>query len=174
MRNRRSALIPGLVLIALGAWFLAGTLGVRLPSLGDLWPIFPLGFGLASLGNYFIEGRRQHGLIFTGVSSTLVGALFFAITLGPLTWGDLGRLWPVFILIGGLAFVAQWLAQPSERGLLLPGLAALVVGGVLLLFTLNLLGGAVGQLATQLWPVLLILLGIGLLVSYVGRGRKQA
>jgi len=172
MSRRRGALMPGLVLIALGAWFLAGSLGLRLPALSDLWPIFPLGFGLVCLGQYFMEGRQNHGLIFTGVSSTLVGALFFAITLGPLDWGDLGRLWPVFIIISGLSFVAQWLVQPRERGLLLPGLSALAVGGVLLLFTLNLLGGAVGQLATQLWPVLLIVAGIGLLVSYLWRWRK--
>jgi len=118
MRNRRGAIFPGLVLIALGLWFLADALGWQLPSLGDLWPIFPLGFGLASLVNYFTGGRQNHGLVFSGVSSALIGALFFAITLGPLEWGDLGRLWPLFILISGLAFTVQWLVQPSERGLL--------------------------------------------------------
>ena len=174
MRQRRGAIFPGLVLIALGLWFLADALGWQLPGLGDLWPIFPLGFGLAGLVNYFVEGRQNPGLVFTGVSSALIGALFFAITLGPLEWGDLGRLWPLFVLIGGLAFTAQWLVQPSERGLLVPGLLGLVVGGVALLFTLNLLGAAAGQLAAQLWPVLLIVLGIGLLVSYWWRGRKPA
>jgi len=174
MNNRRGAWLPGLVLIALGGWFLADALGVALPGIGDLWPIFPLGFGLACLVNYFVGGRREPGLVFTGVSSTLIGALFFAITLGPLEWGDLGRLWPLFALIGGLAFLAQWLAQPSERGLLVPGLLGLLVGGVPLLFTLDLVDGAVGEWALRLWPVALILLGLGLLASYFWRGRKPA
>ena len=44
MRNRTGALIPGLLLVALGAWLLAGTLGVRLPSVATLWPEDPLGW----------------------------------------------------------------------------------------------------------------------------------
>lgn len=174
MNGRYGALFPGLLLIALGAWFLADALGVALPSLGDLWPVFSVGFGLACLVNYFLGGRREPGLVFMGVTSSLLGVLFFAITLGPLAWGDLGRLWPLFPLIAGLAFLAQWLTQPSERGLLVPGLLGLAVGGVPLLFTFDLLDGAVGEWILRLWPVLLILLGLGLLGSYFWRGRKPA
>jgi hypothetical protein len=174
MRQRRGALFPGLLLIGLGLWFLADTLGLALPGLAGLWPVFPAAFGLACLGQYFLESRENHGLVFIGVAATLVGALLFAITLGPLAWGDLGRLWPLFVIIGGLAFVAQWLAQPEVRGLLVPGLFGLTVGGVALLLTTNVLGSAAGQLAARLWPVLLIVLGLALLVSYLGRGRKPA
>jgi peptidoglycan/LPS O-acetylase OafA/YrhL len=173
VNNRRGAILPGIILIALGLWFLADALGLPLPGLGDLWPIFPLGFGLAMLAQYFIEGRRSEGLVFTGVSGTLIGAFFFTITLGPLSWGDLGIYWPVFPLIGGLAFLAQWLARPSERGLLVPALLGLGVGGLALLFTLNLLGSAADQIVANLWPAALILLGLGLLANYALSGRKK-
>src|SRR5438128_1361053 len=112
MRNRRGAFLPGLVLVLLGGWLMATTLGVRLPGLGQLWPVLPLFFGLAALVQYLAEGRRSEGLVFTGVSAALLGGFFLAITLGPLEWSDLGRLWPVFVLIGGAAFLAQWLARP--------------------------------------------------------------
>ena len=170
--RRRAALLPGLALVAVGQWLLAGSLGWKLPGLTALWPILPLGFGLGCLWQYFQEGRRNHGLVFTGLSAALVGVLFFTITVGVVQWGDLGRLWPVFVLIGGAAFIGQWLAQPSERGLLAPGLGALAIGAIALLFTLNLLGTAATELAVRLWPVLLIVLGAGLLVSYLWRGRK--
>lgn len=173
MNNRRGAILPGLILIALGLWFLVDALGVPLPGLGDLWPIFPFGFGVAMLAQYFIEGRRSEGLVFVGVAGTLVGAFFFAITLGPLSWGDLGTYWPVFPLIGGLAFLAQWLARPSERGLLVPALLGLAVGGVALLLTLGLLGSAADQIVANLWPAVLILLGLGLLANYAFTRRKQ-
>jgi hypothetical protein len=173
MNNRRGAIVPGFILIALGLWFLAETLGVRLPGLGDLWPIFPLGFGIAMLVQYFVGGRRDEGLVFTGVTGALIGAFFFAITLGPLDWGDLGELWPVFPLIAGVAFLAQWLVRPSERGLLVPAVGGLAVGGIGLLFTRNLLGEAAGQLIGNLWPVLLIVLGIGLLANYALSGRRK-
>lgn len=174
MNNRRGAIVPGLVLIALGIWFLADSLGLNLPGLGDLWPIFPLGAGLAFLVQYFIGGRQEEGLIFSGVAGVLTGALFFAITLGPLDWGDLGELWPLFPLIAGVAFLAQWLVKPGERGLLVPAGLGLAVGLVGLLFTLNLLGSAVAEQLGRLWPVVLILLGLGLLISYLLGGRRNS
>jgi hypothetical protein len=160
--------VPGLVLIALGVWFLADSLGLRLPGLGDLWPLFPLVSGLVFLAQFFLGGRRDEGLVFTGITAALTGAFFLSITLGPLDWGDLGRLWPVFALIGGLAFLVQWLVKPADRGLLVPAALGLLVGLIALLFTFNLLGEDVARL----WPLLLILLGLGLLISYVWGARR--
>ena len=173
MRNRRGAWIPGLMLILLGGWLLATTLGVRLPDLGQLWPILPLGFGLASLVQFFVEGRRSPGLVMTGVASALLGGFFLAITLGPLAWSDLDRYWPVFILISGVAFLAQWLARPGEVGLLVPAVLGLLVGLGGLALTLGYIEPAVSAQILRLWPVLLIVLGVGLLASYALRGREK-
>jgi hypothetical protein len=167
MPTRRGAFLPGLLLLLLGAWLLARNLGVPVPALDQLWPALPLVFGLGGLLQYFTGGRREDGLLFSGVAVVLTSAFFLAITLGALAWGDLGRLWPVFVLIGGVAFLAQWLARPSERGLLLPALLGLTVGGVALVFTLGLLNPAVTEQAARLWPLGLIVLGAGLLVSYL-------
>jgi FtsH-binding integral membrane protein len=173
MRNLRSAVIPGLLLIALGAWLLAGTLGVRLPSFETLWPVLLIVFGLAFVFQFFAEGRRSEGLVFTGVASTLLGAFFLAITLGPLTWNDAGRLWPAYVLIAGLAFLAQWLVRPSQRGLLVPALLALAVGAAALALTLGLVRADVARQITRLWPLLLIVLGLALLGGYVLSGRRK-
>ena len=88
MRRRSGAILPGLLLIALGAWLLAGTLGVRLPSVETVWPVGLLVFGVAFLVQFFAGGRRSEGLVFTGVATTLLGGFFLAITLGRLTWAD--------------------------------------------------------------------------------------
>ncbi len=175
MQNRRGAFLPGLLLILLGAWLLAGTLGVRLPDLSQLWPVVPLFFGLAALVRYFAEGRRSEGLVFSGVAAALIGAFFLAITLGPLEWGDLDRYWPVFVLIGGAAFLAQWLARPGETGLLVPAGLALVVGLGALALTRGLLDPALSAQVLLFWPVVLILLGLGLIIRYAlsGRARKE-
>jgi hypothetical protein len=173
MRNRRGAILPGLLLIALGAWLLALTLGVPLPGFDKIWPVLPLVFGLAVLVQFFAEGRRHDGLIFTGVAAALLGAFFLTITLGPLTWPALGRWWPVFVLIGGVAFTAQWLARPEERGLLVPAALAMVVGVVALALTLGLAGFTLSDQIIRLWPLLLILAGLGLLANYVVSGRKK-
>jgi hypothetical protein len=174
MRTRRGAVLPGLLLIALGAWLLARTLGVPLPGFEKIWPVLPLVFGLAVLVQFFAEGRRHDGLIFTGVAAALLGVFFLTITLGPLTWPDLGRWWPIFVLIGGVAFLAQWLARPDERGLLIPAVLALLVGLGALALTLGLAGFTLSDQIIRLWPLLLILAGLGLVANYiVGRRKKE-
>ncbi|MGH2521265.1 MAG: LiaI-LiaF-like domain-containing protein [Anaerolineales bacterium] len=169
MSNRRSAIIPGLILILLGGWLLAQNLGVGLPGLDQLWPGFPLFFGLAFLLQFFLGGRTDDGLVFVGVAATLIGAFFFAFTLGLLHWSDMGRYWPVFVLIGGAAFLAQWVVRPSQRGLLIPALMALLVGGVALLLTLGRASPALVEQVTKLWPLALIVAGLLTLAGYFFR-----
>ena len=120
MPHRRSTILPGLLLILLGAWLLARNLNLAVPGLDQLWPGFLVLFGLGFLGQYFASGRRDEGLVFMGVAGTLLGAFFLTITLGRLRWSDLGTYWPVVVLIGGAAFLGQWLAKPADRGLLVP------------------------------------------------------
>jgi hypothetical protein len=173
MSNRRGAILPGLFLILLGGWLLAQNLGARLPQIQNLWPAFPLVFGLAMLVRYFSEGRREEGLVFTGVAATLVGAFFFAFTLGPLEWAQMRDFWPVFVLIGSAAFFAQWLARPRNVGLLVPAVLALIVGGVFMLANTGALNRAMVNQLVKFWPVLLILGGLSSIASYLLRARRN-
>jgi hypothetical protein len=179
---KRGAIFPAVVLILLGLWFLAGNLGIKLPGMDAMWPIFPLGGGLLFLGSYLVD-RRDPGLIFVGVGATLIGAFFFLFTLRvPLPvagmqegvqWSDMGKLWPAYIVIGGLAFLALFLAQSyHEWGVFSVGALAVIVGCVAFTFTLGWLSGDVGKLLAQLWPLLLIIAGLAaLLQAVVGRPR---
>jgi hypothetical protein len=169
MARRRDAILPGLILIAIGAWLLARNLGLPLPGLGDIWPALLLLFGLSLLVQFFAGGRTDDGLVFAGVAGTLLGGFFLAITLGPLAWSDLAHLWPVFVLIGAITFFAQWLARPAERALLIPAGLALIVGLVALLLTMGGLDPAITSQLARLWPVVLIVAGLALLASYLRR-----
>jgi hypothetical protein len=179
---KRGAIFPAVVLILLGLWFLAGNLGIKLPGMDAMWPIFPLGGGLLFLGSYLVD-RRDPGLIFVGVGATLIGAFFFLFTLRvPLPvdgmregvrWSDMDKLWPAYVVIGGLAFLGLFLAQPyHEWGVFSVGALAVIVGCVAFTFTLGWLSGNVGRWLVQLWPLLLILAGLAaLLQAVVGRPR---
>ena len=169
--QRRGAFIPGFLLILFGAWLLAQNLGLPLPGLDVLWPIIPIVFGLSFLIQYFLGGRKEDGLVFTGLAATLTGAFFLEFTSGRLAWEAMSRYWPVFVLIGGLAFAAQWLVNPAQRGLLIPAGIALIVGLVAILFTLNLASPAFVEQVSKLWPLALILAGLGLLASHFFRDR---
>jgi hypothetical protein len=175
MRANRSAIIPGLFLIAIGVWLLAQNLGVSLPGLERLWPVFPLLGGLAFLIQYFGNGRRDDGLVFVGVAALLVGAFFFAFTLVPLRFDDggLNRWWPVFILIGAAAFFAQWLANVRAWGRLVAAGLALVIGALALASTQQVFSTELVTQLLRLWPLLLILLGVITLARVLYRGKDN-
>ncbi len=167
--RQRGAFIPGLILIVIGGWFLAANLGVRLPDLSALWPIFPLVGGLAAIFDYVRGGRHDSGKIFVGVAAVGVGVFFFMFTLGRLTWSQMGDYWPVFVLIGSAAFFAQWLVDPSRRGLLVPATITLIVGLIFLPETRRFLSPAVRDQLIQFWPLALIVLGLLVLVMNIRR-----
>jgi hypothetical protein len=157
----------------LGAYLLAQNLNVPLPGLDQLWPAFPLIFGLAFILQFFLGGRTDDGLIFVGMAGALVGAFFFLFTLGRLEWSQMGTYWPVFVVVGGVAFLAQWLVRPAQRGLLVPTFLALVVGLVALVLNLRLVNRELAEQISKLWPVLLILGGLAVLGQYFFRNRRE-
>ena len=158
---RRGAVIPALVLILLGIYLLLAELNVGIPGWDVIWPIFPFAGGLAFLGSFVFGQRRDPGQVFVGTAATLVGLVFFFVTLGPLSYRDLTTWWPVFVLVGSAAFLAQWVAAGfRDWGALFLALVALVVGGAGLAVTLQLLGPQTVELLPRLWPALLILLGL--------------
>lgn len=168
---RRGTVIPALILILLGVYLLLNQLDVGIPGWDAIWPVVPLAGGLTLLGNYVFGQRRDPGQVFLGTAATLVGLAFFFVTLGPLEYRDLGAWWPVFVLIGGVGFLAQWTASGfRDWGALFIALVALVVGGAGLAVTLQLLGPETRALLPRLWPVLLILVGLmALLRALFGR-----
>ena len=137
-RRHANALMGGTVLILLGGWFLFDGMGYDLPSIGQLWPVFPLLSGAFSLMAYLTRDKKDPSLVFSGVFGVCLGVFFFCFTLDVFDWNDMGDLWPVFPLIAGCAFLSSWLAGGfKEKGLLVPGFGALAVGSVGLLFTLG-------------------------------------
>ncbi len=184
MSKNRGSILGALVLIALGLWFLARNLNVPLPGLGAMWPALLVLGGLLSLGNYVSGRSRDPGQVFFGVAATLLGAFFLLFTLrarlpwpgfreGGIGWEDMARLWPAFPLIGGLAFLAQFLVDPrrdwSEFTL---GVLAIIVGVVAFPFTLGIWPGDLGRTLLNLWPVLLILAGVVTLLQTLFRRRS--
>jgi hypothetical protein len=168
-------LIPGLVLIGLGAWFLIRALGVNLPGIEALWPIFPTIVGLSIFVGWLVSSNKRgnHGMMIPAVINFLVGVFFFGFTFGIFRWPDMAILWPVFPLIVGVSFFVAWLFSGlRDWGMLVPASITGGVGIVGLGFTVFGQVEAVSSLL-KYWPVLLIGLGILVLIGGVlGGGRK--
>jgi hypothetical protein len=169
--RKTGTILLALVLIILGGILLVGELSAELPGWRHLWPAAPLAGGLALIIRYTTTPQRDPDHIFLGTAATLVGAFFFFITLGPLTYGDLGEWWPAFVLIFGIACLVQWAVTGlRDWDALFLGLVALVVGGGAFAITFQLLGPNTRELLPRLWPIVLILIGLmALLRGLLGR-----
>jgi len=151
----------------LGFWFLLDRMGIDLPQLDQLWPVFPTLGGLGFLYAFFSREDADPGTVWPGTAFTLVGVFFFFFTFEVVHWEDMDRLWPVFPLIGGLAFVATWAAgKCREGGLLVPGGMAISVGVIGLLFTL---GGWTWDRVELAGSLLLVVLGVLLIARSLKR-----
>jgi hypothetical protein len=164
-RRRRSSLTGGLILILLGAWFLAVQL---VPGLQEWfsWPWIIIGIGVLML----IIG------LLAGVPDMAVPACIIGGIGGLLYWQNATDNWE--------SWAYAWALIPGfvGVGIVLSGLfggrvgKSLREGGNLILISLILfivfgafLGGP--NLLGDYWPVLLILLGLWLLVRPFFRSR---
>jgi hypothetical protein len=173
--SRNGVLVPGLVLIAVGAWFLLRAFVSDLPGMDALWPIFPIIVGLSMFVGWFFtpNKRANHGIMIPAVINLLVGVFFFAFTFKIVPWRDMAIFWPVFPLIVGIAFVVAFLFSGFHNwGLLIPGGIAAGVGVVGLAYTVFREDEIIAPLLGY-WPVLLIGLGILILIGGVVSGGRR-
>ena len=90
-------MIPGLVLIGVGALFLLGNLHiVHVNDWVDYWPVILIAIGLVKL----VDSNYKYGRIAGGVLMG-VGGLFLADNLGYLKF-DVWDLWPLVLIGAGL------------------------------------------------------------------------
>lgn len=119
------------------------------PGTGQAWPGGP--------GEHR-PGPRHGGVVF-GIVLIAIGAL---VLIGQLTRiSDVLRLWPLIIIIGGVAQMVRWGEDgPIKR--IAEGLGTIAFGLVLLGNTFGVIPWTVWLTMLSLWPVLLVGLGIEL------------
>lgn len=109
------------------------------------------------------SGGRRGGTV-VGVVLVIVG---FLMLFGRyVAWFDLFRLWPLIIVIGGIAQVLRPHGSEPPIKRVAEGVGSIIVGLVLLGNTFGYIPWAVWITMLSLWPLLLVALGIELL----GRG----
>lgn len=182
--KQRPPIVPAAILILFGFVLLLNNLGTFEDldlRAEELWPGLVILGGLAFLLQYLASGSRDPGHVFVGTATLLLGLFFFLFTLnvelpyefenlkGPIDWSDSAYLWPAYPLIGGIAFV-MLAVFGRDRGALGVGLLAIAVGVIAFPFTLGSSEGL--EQIEQYWPVLLILIGAGLLLRPLLRRRR--
>jgi len=172
----RGTNLIALTLIVVGVYFLLLKFGLGVPGINRIWPAFPFSGGVFLLSKYFVDRRRDHGLVFWGTGLTLVGLFFFLLTVSGRApnYSALSDLWPVFVIIAGISFLALWLAQGlANLSVVFLAVAALFFGGGSLLINLDLFGPGMLREIGYLWPTFLIITGLVLLLGEAMASRKS-
>lgn len=162
MDNTRS--VVGIVLILLGALFLAGQFGLDI-NIGAIWPIVLLLPGVIFWISYFAnrENRDSYVLLIPGTILVVYSLYFF---FNEATGYDYaGETSFMFTLGVGLSFfAAYYLSKSKPRGLLI---AAWIVSAMALI-------NLVSTISTwNWWPVIFIAVGITLLYKRSQRLEKK-
>ena len=159
----RSSVVPGIVLVVIGAVLLLQQFDVVYITWERAYPILLLLLGVSNLT--LATKRKDSGNIFWGMVLVLFGIFFFLRNYEILPiyyyWDE---FWPLFMIIPGLAFIMMFVFHPQEWGVLIPGGILLFLGSTFLSETLGFPWFSWYQIG-RLWPVVLIVIGAIIVVS---------
>lgn len=164
-RSHRSSLTGGLILILLGAWFLAVQF---VPGLQDWfsWPWIIIGIGALML-----LGGLLGGVPDMAVPACIVGGiggiLYYQNATGD--WDSWAYIWSLIPGFVGVGVILSGLFGGKVRKSLREGGNLILISLILFLVFGAFLGGP--NLLGDYWPVLLILLGLWTLIRPFFRSR---
>lgn len=154
--------IWGIIIVVIGLLFLMQELGLNIQA-GKFWPVVLLIPGLAFWTMFF--SRRQHkgmeGVLIPGTILTVLGAYFMFESLTD--YATSGATSFIYTLAVSLAFFAAYHFGDRSRGYLIP---AWILLGVSVLILMSVAA------RREVWPVILILVGVWLIVR-PNRGSKH-
>ena len=166
----RMVFIIGLFLASLGIAFLLGTMTDDISRFSVLLSFLFVIIGAlcAALAN---KQNKQPVYIFFACFLILVGLFLFfsALQIIPIT---LARGWPLLSVFAGLALLpAGWRHYRTFRyNYFIPALAFVILGCVLLIFSLKMVSFSFKVFIINWWPLLLVLTGILLVLLSLGPG----
>ncbi len=102
----------GLILVLLGLIFLLQSLGV--PLIGNWWALFVLLPAIATLGAALNRYVDDGGIISGAVIAPAIVGLGFVALAGALFFNiDVGRIWPIGLIVVGVGVFIAGLLRPS-------------------------------------------------------------
>ncbi|NOY77526.1 MAG: hypothetical protein GXO76_06615 [Calditrichaeota bacterium] len=169
VRNRTQSMWPGIVLIVIGLILLLNQLDIFTFDWNVFWPSLVILLGIF----FFVRVPRDRGAIFPGVLFFLSGLLFLVKNLSwyePYIEVSIGGM---LMIILGLAFVALYIVQPENWGLLIPASLFLFFGFIIWADRVGLIDWYTRRQILRLWPALLILIGTGIVISGLQASKKS-
>ena len=164
-KERRSDLVFGIILILVGALFLAVQFKL-LPGIEKFinmqyqWPLIVIGVGVL----LFLLGllARAPGL---SVPACIVGGIGGILYWNNLTglWGSWAYMWTLIPGFVGVGIILSTLLGGSEKSGYRSGLRLIIISLILFVIFLMIFSGQ--ALFVRYWPVLIILIGLWVIIQ---------
>ncbi len=166
-------LIIGAGILVAGGVLLLWTLGY-LPGPGYLWPVPVMLAGLILLYLAYFRHKSSRSIIPGMVLS--LGGLFFLLFNTILQGHSMEKVWPVFMLITGLSLIPYGYRKKGRAriSIIIPGIFIAVLSVLFLPFSLGAAGIGLLDFVRQWWPLVLVLLGIALVISFFSTRRPSS
>lgn len=166
-------LVIGVAALLVGGVLLLWNLGY-FPHVGRLWPILLILVGLVFLYMAWPRKRSDNWII-PGMVLTLGGVIILLATT-VLAADSLSRIWPVFVLVTAVSLIPFGLRKrgSARTAILVPAVFLFLLGLALLPFSLHRAEGGLTAFVRQWWPMILIVLGITLIVSFFSTRRPSS
>jgi len=171
MGEKKRSLFPGVFLIAIGLWLLVRRFVCFQPFQFRIYPILFILFALFLFVETF---RRNHsGAFFWGIVLFFIGGFYFLRNFEIIHYFYADEYWPIFLLAPGVGFIALFIRRPKEWGVLIPGGLLLFFGLGALLRTFHGYLWGMENFIEAYWPVVLILIGLGVFLSGFQKHPRQ-
>ncbi len=157
MSTQRPSLLPGLILIAIGAVLLVNKLTPYSIGWDEIYPLILILLGLLIFKT--VLHKRDKGGVFIGALLFLLGAYFLVKNYDIVPYEYVREVWPIIMIILGLSFLSVFIFSPKDWGPVIPGGILLFIGTIVLLRRLDLLNLDFGEIISDYWSITLILIG---------------
>jgi hypothetical protein len=138
------------VLIIIGIIFLLENYGF-ISGAWFLWPLLPLIIGVGFCMLFF---RARKDIVLLGLGCFILLNSIFFLFLNFTGWSLLTYLWPVFIIILGLTFIACYAVSKKKILIYLAIILIALATSFILIFAVS----------TSLWPISIILTGASFMI----------
>ncbi len=119
----------------------------------NIWPVFPLTFGIGLYMLYKDRGGRDSLLLAMGIY--LIQFSVLAFYENYTSWTTMSYLWPFFVGFLGVSFLSIYIS--TGRGIIFFHLAVFLIGLCVVFFLIF-------SVDYRLWPISLVLFGISILL----------
>jgi len=169
--SNKSSMFPGLLLIIVGAALLLNKLMPDFMGWRNVYPIILIGLGISMILSASCKEKTDKGAVFPGTILFLIGIFFFLRNYELVEYYYVREIWPIFIIIVGIGFLALFIAKPSDTGVLIPAVILIFFGGVSLLDKLYIIDLEIWEIVADYWPVILIFIGASIIFGSLKRGK---